>query len=157
MFALALWVGGFTFYGAVVVPILHEELDSFLAGGITRRVTDTLNLTGLAALALAWLSAWTDRALASNRVRRLQFGLLALTSLALMALMVLHDVMDLQLDADCVQHFYPWHRIYLSLSTVQWFVNLALIAALLASWTSPARSATSLRAPDLARPCILPD
>ncbi|MEO6808439.1 MAG: DUF4149 domain-containing protein [Isosphaeraceae bacterium] len=139
-FALALWIGGFTFYGAVVVPILHEDLDSLQAGGITRRVTDSLNLSGLAALAIAWPAAWSDHTRASNRVRRLRFGLLALTSLCLIGLMGLHVVMDSQLDAGRLRGFYPWHRIYLILSTVQWFVNLALIAAFLASWTGPVLS-----------------
>lgn len=56
-FALDPWIGGFTFYGTVVVPILHEEMDSLQAGGIARRVTGALNLVGLAVLTFAWLAA----------------------------------------------------------------------------------------------------
>ena len=59
--ALMLWQGGFLFYAAVVVPAGTEVLGSGAAQGpITARVTDALNLCGLAALVLtAWDQAVT--------------------------------------------------------------------------------------------------
>jgi hypothetical protein len=47
--ALAVWIGGFTFYSGVVIPALHDQFgDAFLVGMVTRRVTDTLNGIGVA-------------------------------------------------------------------------------------------------------------
>ena len=46
--ALSIYIGGFTFYSAVVIPILHDRLESSLETGlITQRVTDMLNLLGI--------------------------------------------------------------------------------------------------------------
>ena len=53
--ALSIYIGGFTFYSAVVIPILHERLASSLETGlVTQRVTDALNLLGVATLSLGW-------------------------------------------------------------------------------------------------------
>ena len=54
--ALMFWLGGFTFYAAVVVPVGQEDLGSHLEQGfITRQVTKYLNLSGaIALLLLAW-------------------------------------------------------------------------------------------------------
>ena len=40
MIAHAVWLGGFTFYGAVVLWVLHDEYGSLDAGRITQRVTE---------------------------------------------------------------------------------------------------------------------
>src|SRR5262245_43561069 len=53
--ALMFWLGGFTFYAAVVVPIGQEELGHEQQGFLTRQVTNYLNISGLVALLpLAW-------------------------------------------------------------------------------------------------------
>ena len=54
--ALMFWLGGFTFYASVVVPVGQRELGSHLEQGfITRQVTNYLNLSGAVALVvLAW-------------------------------------------------------------------------------------------------------
>jgi hypothetical protein len=42
--ALSIYIGGFTFYSAVVIPVLHDRLESSLETGlITQRVTDMRN------------------------------------------------------------------------------------------------------------------
>src|SRR5437868_2370457 len=91
---LAVWFGGFTFYGGVVVGELHVDLDHLAAGQITRRVTDGLNQLGIAALAACWLLAWAERGLGTRRLRAGRLGLLAADSVLLGSLMVLHRVMD---------------------------------------------------------------
>ena len=53
--ALSIYIGGFTFYSAVVIPVLHDRLESSLETGlITQRVTDVLNLLGVVTLSLGW-------------------------------------------------------------------------------------------------------
>jgi hypothetical protein len=133
--SLAVWVGGLTFYGAVVVPVLHDVLDGLVAGSITRRVTDTLNLIGVATLAIWGVSSWLERSLGPPILRRARWGLLAIAAACLAVLLVLHRVMDERLDARTLGGFYPIHRAYLITTTVQWFAGLGLLATALAGWT----------------------
>jgi len=129
--SLSVWVGGFTFYSAVVIPVLHESLGSLETGYVTQRVTDYLNAAGVLAVALWWLSAWADRPAVSGLAGRARLGLLAATTLLLAGLIALHRVMDGRLESGGLRDFYPLHRAYLVASTAQWFVNLGLIAVVL--------------------------
>jgi hypothetical protein len=113
-----------------VIAVLHQRLPTaFQAGLITKRVTDALNALGVVTLLLGWCAlAMTvvgrDR---SQRGRRWQFGMLAISSICLVALLVLHRVLDQKLASDPSAGFYPWHRAYLWTSTVQWIANLGLL------------------------------
>jgi len=137
---MASWAGGFAFYGAAVVPVLHDELDRFQAGEITRRVTDTLNAAGLVTLAIWWGLALAERHAGPRRIRRARLGLLAATSALLTLQFGLHRVMDARLDAGALRRFYPLHRAYLIASTVQWFANLGVLAASLRLWGEGSRA-----------------
>jgi|GEM_PF-3949231 len=126
------WVGGFVFYGAVVLPLLHQVVDSPTGGRVTRNVTHALNAIGGLALGLAWLDQarrdWRtppdrlDRPHATARWRRLTA--LRVSTLLLAALGMLHAVMDRHLVEFGLTGFYPLHRGYVWLSTLHWFVNL---------------------------------
>jgi len=135
--SLAVWMGGFTFYGSVVVPILHDVLTHDVAGSITRRVTDALNLFGVATLAVWWAASWAERSAGSRGLRAMRFGLLALISGLLAALFVLHTIMDERLDSGSLRDFYPLHRWYLRLSTAQWVLSLLLLVVALMIWGGP--------------------
>jgi hypothetical protein len=128
--SLAIYTGGFTFYSAVVIRILHQQLESaFEAGLITQRVTDALNVLGIMTLMLGWCAAGLT-SLGRARIRRgtrWQFWLLAISSTCLVILVVLHRVMDQKLSTGPLAGFYPWHRAYLWTSTAQWIANLALL------------------------------
>ncbi len=128
---LAIWLGGFTFYTAAVIPILHDQLGSPLETGlVTQRATDVLNLIGLATVVLGWsrvLLANLDRRPAGAR-RRWANRFLALTTVALVALILLHRVLDRRMEAAELSGFYPLHRIYVWVSTLQWLANLGLLA-----------------------------
>jgi hypothetical protein len=142
LLTLSIWVGGFTFYSAVVIPILHDAIGTSETGAITRRVTHAINAAGVATVAVWWLIVGLERSLASGslRLRRARFWLLAGTSALLVFLVVLHRVMDDRLDAGRLQGFYPLHRVYLIASTAQWFLNLGLLLVpLLEGKTSPQR------------------
>jgi hypothetical protein len=136
LWLLAFWLGGFTFYSAVVIPILHEDLGSALeAGLITQRVTNWLNLVGIVAVGTAWLVlflTWRPEE-RSRWSGRIALGLLSATTLGLMALLALHPVLDRRLQEGAMKRFYTWHQAYLWISTVQWAVNLGLIAV----WPRP--------------------
>ncbi len=134
LFSLSVWVGGFTFYGAVVIPILHESLGSLDTGYVTQRVTDYLNAAGGVAVVLWWLAAWVDRPSGPALAGRARLGLLAATTLILVGLIVLHRIMDLRLESGSLRGFYPLHRAYLVASTAQWIVNLGLMAVVPILW-----------------------
>jgi hypothetical protein len=126
---MAVWLGGFTFYAGVVVPILHDEFDSITGSAVTRRATDALNLIGLATVTLWWSWAWFgDRSGPASWLRG-RSVLLCFSSASLIALIVLHEHMDRMLDATGLSGFYPWHRAYLMISTAQWAANLGLITS----------------------------
>ena len=91
---LSVWVGGFTFYSAVVIPVLHESLGRVETGSITQEVTNSLNAAGGVTVALWWLAAWTERSARPVLARRIRLGLLAATTIILLVLVGLHRVMD---------------------------------------------------------------
>ena len=125
---MAIWIGGFTFYSAAVIPVLHGAMSHREAGEITRRVTDRLNLVGAATVVLWMVLAVIGRRAAGPRGARIARGwLLGLTIAILGFLFVLHGAMDRRLDAGLMSGFYPWHRVYLIASTIQWAVNLSLL------------------------------
>ncbi len=127
--AFAIWFGGFTFYAAVVVPDLHETFGGMETGEISRRVSVVLNAVGLAAVALGWAVVALDRDIRSGWRGKVRIGLLAVTSLLLFALIVLHRDMGSRLDSgDGLRAFHRIHEFYLILSTAQWFANLGLMA-----------------------------
>lgn len=124
---MALWLGGFTFYSAFVVPIAQDELGSFGSGLITQRVTNVLNLAGLIALVPWWIAVWLDRARPPALLRRLNWTLLATTTLGLAWLAILHRIMDRTLETAEHAGFRAQHRIYLYVSTIMWIANIGLV------------------------------
>lgn len=79
VWTLAFWLGGFTFYSAVVIPVLHDQLGSPLATGlVTRRVTDALNILGVVTIILGWLMAGFTRTTQPSRPRHRDWATLCL-------------------------------------------------------------------------------
>jgi hypothetical protein len=137
--ALSFYLGGFTFYSAVVIPILHERLESSIeAGLITQRVTDALNLLGVITLSLGWCvyCLGAARPGRGDRGRRWEIGSLMTSSVCLVVLLMLHRVLDRKLASSTLVGFYPYHRAYLWTSTVQWLANLALLSQSAGVFTS---------------------
>jgi hypothetical protein len=134
--ALGLWLGGFTFYSAVVILVGTDVLgDHRQVGFITQRVSNWLNLIGAIALMLAlWnmVAIWPTSA-------RWKRSLLALAWLAmaisLAALLPLHRSLDGVLNADSqeiasYEEFLWLHRAYLAISTAQWGAGLVHVLCL---------------------------
>jgi Domain of unknown function (DUF4149) len=132
---MVVWVGGFMFYGGVVVPILDEALGSHDAGMLTRRVTNSLNAIGMVVVLWSFLLAWLERRTGTRRTRATRIALLIATALSLAALAILHIIMDNHLDRYGLRGFRIWHRRYLMVSTGQWIVNLGLLAVYLQVWS----------------------
>src|SRR5262245_51181146 len=134
--ALTFWLGGFTFYGAVVIPIGRGVFGSAF-GQVTSPVTTALNIAGALTLAvLAWDGLQCrDRVVWRRRGRWLTW-LAALVTLA--ALFGLHAWLDQMMAAgadslgDTV--FYTVHRAYLWTGAAQWLAAVIHAGLLLASW-----------------------
>jgi hypothetical protein len=132
--SFAVWFGGFTFYSAVVIPVLHDELGGLGQGGITGRVSDTLNVTGVATVAAWWVLVGFERAGGERWARRLRVVLLAVTTAILIGLIALHPVLDERFEVGSMRSFHRLHQVYLIASTVQWGANLALLAVTVWVW-----------------------
>jgi hypothetical protein len=139
LLAIMFWQGGFTFYGAVVVPIGSDILGSHLMQGwITRSVTNYLNLAGVVALFL-WgldIALVSTTGLNGSKVRFGLWGILALT-LALQAW--LHMRLDALLNPEELSiidptRFHYLHRWYLHVSTIQWASSIVLAGLTLWAW-----------------------
>lgn len=143
LIAFAFWQGGFTFYTAVVVPTGTEVLGSPAAQGfITRQVTRWINVTGAVALVvLTW------DALATRSVRRARLFLCLLLAAGVVTLMILHPRLDAMLDAQRERvldrsAFRSAHRIYLWVSTAQWFAGVAYLTLTPFAWRRDDRGLT---------------
>jgi hypothetical protein len=134
--AMTIWLGGFMFYGGLVVPILDDALGSYEAGMITRQVTNRLNVVGVVTVSWWFLLARVERRRGSRWVSASRLGLLIVTTLGLVALAVLHVIMDGVLDSRELRGFRSWHRLYLMVSTGQWLANLAILGTSLRIWTA---------------------
>ena len=142
--ALTFWLGGFTFYAGVVVPIGTRVLGSAQDQGmITREVTFWLNVAGAITLVpLLWDAlATADRAVWRCRARLALWLFILCCQAALFALHRHLDAMiDLTPDAPIVisdyDAFHLAHRVYLWVNTVQWAAGLVFIVLMLKGWQS---------------------
>lgn len=132
-----LWQGGFLFYAAFVVPTGTRVLGSAEGqGAITARVTEWLNLIGVAALTLL---LWELAATWCGPRRRLRASCWLLMALGQAALFYVHSQLTGMMDVDRTfvvkrVSFYPMHRAYLILSTVQWALALVFAWLMLRTW-----------------------
>jgi hypothetical protein len=137
--SLMFWQGGFMFYGGVVVPVGSRVLDSDLQQGfITQSVTHYLNLAGLVCLAIWAEHFWNDR----QWVSKIEWGLLAMEFVFLMALVGVHVAMDQVLDARTTNVINParfgvGHKLYIGISSLQWMFGLFLLLLSLQRWNRP--------------------
>lgn len=132
--AFAVWFGGFTFYSSVVIPILHDELGGVGQGEITGQVSRTLNFIGVGTVAAWWLLIGFERSCGRRWAQWGRVGLLAVTTAFLMGLIVMHPILDAKLGVGSIRDFYRLHQIYLIACSVQWGVNLAILAITLVIW-----------------------
>jgi len=134
------WQGGFLFYAAVVVPVGTDVLGSpILQGFVTQEVTRWLNWIGIA---FHLLLGWELLAERGGHRRRSRVGLCTVSALLLVALIVLHPVLDSFLDpveqtVNRSKIFYQWHSVYLWISALQWALGLGNAWLWLLKWREP--------------------
>jgi hypothetical protein len=141
--AVGLWLGGFTFYAAVVVPTGADVLGSSEAQGfVTREVTRHLNEIGIAALAILLWNAIVERG-------KLLFATWLGMQLAQLALLLIHPRLDAMLNPvthDIAPDFHLVHEVYLWIAATQWGLGLVHVWCLLDGWYRPARAKIAAQA-----------
>jgi hypothetical protein len=131
--AVALWLGGFTFYAAFVIPAGTKVLGGHLRQGfITQRVTGRLNLIAPIALGiLLWnaVAMWPAQRRFGRWCLAASWAVMAIIQVGLL---VMHPMLDRLLEprdrsiADGPQ-FDLLHRTYLISSTVQWSAGILFV------------------------------
>lgn len=138
--ALALWLGGFTFYASFVLPAAHDVIgDDFQNGLVTRSVTTWLNRIGVVAIGLM---LWD--ALASCRPGYRRYTALALVAclaatISHVGLFAVHPRLDAMIDVNGEQiadpaSFLYLHRTYKQISSVQWVAGMTFLCVSLLNW-----------------------
>ena len=150
--AMSFWWGGLAFYGLIVVPTGVEVLGSAMEQGfITRQVSNSLNLSGAATLAiLLWSAAATWRKGVGLTKWLLATSWIVMAG-AQLVLFVVHPRLDAMLDAQTQTiaeptSFHSLHEFYLSITGLQWFAGLLHLVVLLFTWQNADRQ-TAIAAP----------
>jgi hypothetical protein len=134
--ALMFWLGGFTFYASIVIPIGQKQLGGPEQGKLTAKVTNYLNLSGAFALAIF---AWDLTVLKERPVgRRLLWACWAGMALTLGLLVYFHGILaDMVRDkhsSSVDDSFNTLHSLYLWTSTLQWLCGVAYTWLTLGAW-----------------------
>ena len=96
--AVAMWMGGFTFYSSFVIPVATDLLGSHRAAGfITQRVTQPLNICVVAALTIMFWNIAAGWRVAGIRERRWLAGTWGFLAVTEVVLLVLHPLLDAKL------------------------------------------------------------
>lgn len=157
----AFWLGGLTFYSAVVIRVARRVLGSHLETGfITQRVTDRINVVAVVALAALLVNLIRSRRAISGRLWVMLASTWAVMAVVQLGLLALHPVMDAALDADAGSivdgpGFYRLHRIYVIASSVQMLMGLIHAGLVLRAWQRT--DYTQLHEPQEAGPAIVAD
>src|SRR5947209_1543756 len=136
--ALMFWIGGFTFYAAIVVPIGTDVIGSKAGQGeITRQVAPDINWSGAVALAIFAVDIAMTRSARGWRWGR-WLSWLGM-AVCLVVLMILYPRLDQMFHGaeaylDDRAAFRPWHRAYLWTITVQWTFAILFAILTLAAW-----------------------
>jgi hypothetical protein len=144
LLSLAFWQGGFMFYGGVVVPVGASVLGSETEQGfITQSVTNYLNVAGVVCVTV-WGVTLAFDVRRSSRLGRLCWAIWLGIALGLGVLIGLHLIMDRGLDSAGhaildEARFLRLHEAYITTSTVQWLLCLALLGLTLHAWRSSDR------------------
>ena len=138
---IAFWLGGFTFYSGVAIPMGVEVLGSHRAVGfITQRVTNWLNVAGVVALAIFLWNLLLARRETGIVVRRTLFGTWALMAVIEVQLIIMHPFLDRMLITQPTRQilnqdlFDLIHQVYLISTTVQWGLGMIHVCCICLVW-----------------------
>lgn len=141
LLVFALYWGGLTFYTGFVVRISHDVLNDPIDGGlITQRATETLQLLGVATLALMTCNGVAVVRLSKNYGIGLLVNTLVL-GVSLIGLFVVHAHLDAVIDVDASEvvdrsEFIIGHRRYNQLTTVEWVASVVYLVVTVFAWHS---------------------
>ena len=140
--AIAWWLGGFTFYSGVAIPMGVQVLGTHRAVGfITEHVTNWLNVGGVIALGiLLWnlLLGWHDRGKALRYTLLITWIAMAAIEIELISV---HPAMDRLITTHPVRmildedRFDLLHHVYLISTSVQWAIGVIHVWCICAAWT----------------------
>lgn len=136
---LFFWLGGFTFYVSVAVPVGTEVLGSAVRQGfITRQVTVWLNVAAVVGLAILTVELWSARDPSVGR-RWIARGCWLFMAACQGLLFWLHGRLDGMMRVrgmivDDPETFYTVHRVYLWTHTLQWAAGVAVLLLILVGW-----------------------
>jgi hypothetical protein len=137
--ALGLWLGGFTVYTGIVIPIGHRQLGSGRFGFVTGQVTNLLSVLAAAALLVLLVNLLTEWGAMGGRVRWVLVGTWVLILASLVVLLFLHSRLDELLDYKSREisnqdRFQSLHERYELVATLQWASGIVYLWCLLAAW-----------------------
>jgi hypothetical protein len=136
LLALMFWLGGFMFYGAVVVPIVRAKLEGMPERStITQRVTGWINLSGTLAVLVMFVDAYAST-VRRNRARWIAWVCM---TLPLPVLVWLHSRLSQQMAdplfyTKSLATFQPWHQAYLILNSLQWLAAVIFTVLTVRAW-----------------------
>lgn len=139
--AIAFWLGGFTFYSGVAIPMGVEVLGSHRAVGfITQRVTNWLNVAGVAALTIFLWNLSLGRRSRGKWLQRTMFLTWAVMALIEVELLIMHPFLDRMLVTHPTRQilnpdrFDVLHQVYLISTTVQWTLGMIHVCCICLVW-----------------------
>jgi len=139
--AIAFWLGGFTFYAGVAIPMGVEVLGGHrTVGFITERVTNWLNVAGVVALVIFAWNIWIGWRAGGKVLRRTLLITLIVMTLIEIELIWLHPIMDRLLvtqpprDILDEDKFDLLHHVYLISTTVQWCFGMIHVWCICVMW-----------------------
>lgn len=140
---LAFWLGGISFYGALVIPKAHEIMESHREiGFVTRAVTSTANAVGVAVLVLLLIntvSSWRELGRGGRIAMAASLGIMVA---AQVVLILLRAHLNSMLDPAAMKildrsRFMPLHERYLNVTSVLCLAALVHLWPLLARRPRP--------------------
>ena len=141
--AIAFWLGGFTFYAGVAIPMGVEVLGTHRAVGfITERVTNWLNVAGVVALAILFLNMMLGWRGSGKLLRYMLLVTWLLMVEIEIELISLHPVMDRLLTTQPVRdildpdRFDMLHHVYLISTSIQWLFAMVHVWCICVLWKS---------------------
>ena len=140
--AVAFWLGGFTFYSGVAIPMGVQVLGTHRAVGfITQHVTNWLNVAGVVTLVILLWNLWLGRKRQGKWLRRTLLLTWLLMAAIEVELITLHPFMDRLLATNPRQildedRFELLHHVYLISTSVQWFIGVIHLWCVTVLWSA---------------------
>lgn len=139
---IAWWLGGFTFYAGVAIPMGVQVLGSHKAVGfITQHVTNWLNFGGVIALSIFLANMAMSRGVGGKWLRRTMLITWIIMACVEIELISLHPVMDRLITVENGHRtildddrFELLHHIYLISTSCQWALGVVHVWCACLSW-----------------------